>query len=187
MQCATHPRVETYLTCGTCGKAICYRCMVETPVGFRCADDARLRANPVFTLSADQTWKAVGAGLGLAVAGGIAWGLVKGFPIGFLFLTILAGMGIGNLIGQNVGKAGNRKRSQALVIIAGGSALLAYFVGNVLSLFWWSDVPLSQSLAHFWADEYRGIFALGIGGFKVTIWNVLSGLLSVGMAASRIR
>ena len=32
-----------------------------------------------------------------------------------------------------------------------------------------------------------GIFALGIGRFEITIWSVLSGLLSVGMAASRIR
>jgi hypothetical protein len=185
MQCATHPSVETYLTCGTCGIAICYRCMVETPVGYRCLDDARLRANPLFTLSANQTWKAVGAGLGIAVAGGIAWGLVHGLPL--LFLFIIASLGIGNVIGTSVGKAGNHKRAQGLVIVAGASALLAYFLGNVLALFWWDDVAFSQALTHFWADNYQGLFALGIGRFEITIWSVLSGLLSVGMAASRIR
>ena len=48
MQCAAHPNVETELSCGKCGKAICARCLVHGPVGARTtgrvdAGDAPLR------------------------------------------------------------------------------------------------------------------------------------------------
>ncbi len=35
MKCATHPEVDTNLRCGKCGKPICLRCLVQTPVGDR--------------------------------------------------------------------------------------------------------------------------------------------------------
>ena len=35
MACATHPEVETGLSCGRCETLICPRCLVQTPVGTR--------------------------------------------------------------------------------------------------------------------------------------------------------
>lgn len=40
LRCAAHAR-ETRLTCVTCGRPICADCLVQTPVGFKCYDDAR--------------------------------------------------------------------------------------------------------------------------------------------------
>lgn len=40
LHCAAHGR-ETRLTCVTCGRPICSDCLVQTPVGFKCFDDAR--------------------------------------------------------------------------------------------------------------------------------------------------
>src|SRR5918998_2748126 len=42
--CADHPDVETRLRCSRCGKPICSRCGVRTPVGMRCPDCAGTRA-----------------------------------------------------------------------------------------------------------------------------------------------
>ena len=89
MQCETHPTIETHLTCQKCGKAICFRCMVQTPVGYRCPDCARVRANPLLAMSGQQTARAVGAALGVAFLGGIGWGVLKGVGIGFGFFFIL--------------------------------------------------------------------------------------------------
>jgi len=50
MQCATHPNVETELTCGRCGTPICPRCLVMTPVGARCRDCAQLRRIPTYEI-----------------------------------------------------------------------------------------------------------------------------------------
>lgn len=40
LHCAAHGR-ETRLTCVTCGRPLCHECLVQTPVGFKCDDDAR--------------------------------------------------------------------------------------------------------------------------------------------------
>ncbi len=36
--CVNHPNVETYLRCNKCGRPICAKCAVLTPVGYRCRD-----------------------------------------------------------------------------------------------------------------------------------------------------
>jgi hypothetical protein len=41
MVCANHPNRETTLRCNRCGKPICTRCAVHTPVGYRCRECVR--------------------------------------------------------------------------------------------------------------------------------------------------
>lgn len=38
LHCVKHPEVETLLRCNKCGRPICVRCAVRTPVGYRCKD-----------------------------------------------------------------------------------------------------------------------------------------------------
>jgi hypothetical protein len=39
--CANHPTTATQLRCNKCGKPICPRCAVRTPVGYRCRECVR--------------------------------------------------------------------------------------------------------------------------------------------------
>ncbi len=86
--CADHPDVETRLRCSRCGRPICPRCGVRTPVGMRCPDCAGTRssvaANPAGTLTA------AGAGLAVATAAGLAWGF---FPDWQFYWALLLGFG----------------------------------------------------------------------------------------------
>src|SRR5215217_3244883 len=86
--CADHPDVETRLRCSRCGRPICPRCSVRTPVGMRCPDCGGTRsavsANPARTLVA------AGAGLAVATAVGIAWGF---FPDWQFYWALLLGFG----------------------------------------------------------------------------------------------
>lgn len=41
LYCANHPTVGTTLRCNRCGKPICARCAVLTPVGYRCKECVR--------------------------------------------------------------------------------------------------------------------------------------------------
>jgi hypothetical protein len=86
--CADHPDVETRLRCSRCGRPICPRCGVRTPVGMRCPDCAGTRssvaANPAGTLTA------AAAGLAVATAVGFAWGF---FPEWQFYWALLLGFG----------------------------------------------------------------------------------------------
>ena len=83
MRCATHPEVETNLRCGKCGKPICPKCLVQTPVGARCSDCARLHKLPTYHVSTQYYLRAMGSGLGMAIACGVAWGII-GWLIPFI-------------------------------------------------------------------------------------------------------
>lgn len=41
LHCAYHPNVETTLRCNKCGKPICAKCAILTPIGYRCKDCVR--------------------------------------------------------------------------------------------------------------------------------------------------
>jgi len=127
MRCATHPDVETNLRCGNCGKPICPKCMVQTPVGARCPDCAKLYKLPTFRVSTQYYLRAVGAGLGVAIVGGFAWGLVMGL-VSFFYLNLLLAPGLGYAIGEVVSLSVNRKRGTGLAIIAGIAVVISYLI-----------------------------------------------------------
>ena len=134
MRCATHPEIETSLRCGKCGKPICPKCLVQTPVGARCEDCAGLHKLPTYRVSAKYYLRAAGTALGMAIVCGIAWGLIANF-IHFLFFNLLLGAGAGYAIGEVVSLATNRKRGRGLATIAGIAVAISYLV-NILFLGW---------------------------------------------------
>ena len=127
MQCTTHPRVETNLKCGKCGKPICPRCMVQTPVGARCPDCARLYKLPTYRVSTRYYLRAMGTALGMAIICGVIWGVVGSF-LPFFFLNLLLGPAAGYAIGEVVGLAVNRKRGKGLATVAGIAVAISYLV-----------------------------------------------------------
>lgn len=141
MKCAQHPDIETNLTCGKCGKPICPKCMVQTPVGARCPECARRQRLPTFQVSASYYLRAAGMGLVLGAAGGLVWGLVQGL-FSFLYLNLLLAPALGYAIGELLSRVVNRKRSRGLAVIVGAVMALAYLVS--LSLHpWFPLVPLN--------------------------------------------
>ncbi|MBA7594168.1 hypothetical protein ES703_01106 [subsurface metagenome] len=127
MRCATHPEVETNLSCGRCGHPICPKCMVQTLVGPRCPDCANLKRLPTYEVSQRQYLIAVGIGMGVAIAAGFVWALIWN-AIHFLFLSLLIAAGIGYAIGEVISLATNRKRGPGLQAIAGISVVVSFAV-----------------------------------------------------------
>jgi len=140
VKCATHPGVETNLTCGKCGKPICPKCMVQTPVGARCPECARLQRLPTFRVSTSYYLRAVGAGLGLGIAGGLIWGLIQSL-FSFFYLNLLLAPALGYAVSELLSRVVNRKRSTGLAVIAGAVMTLAYLVSLSLR-HWFPLVPL---------------------------------------------
>lgn len=134
MQCTYHPEVETNLSCGKCGKPICPKCMVQTPVGARCPDCAKLAKLPTYRLSAKHYLIAVGTALGMAIAGGFVWGVLREF-LPYIFINLLLAGVVGFAIGEVVGRSVNRKRGNWLALIGAVAIPISYLVsilGNML-------------------------------------------------------
>ena len=127
MRCATHPDIETNLRCGKCGNPICPKCQVQTPVGARCPDCAKLRRLPTFRVSIKHYLRAVGTGLGMAIVCGIVWGVLMGL-VPFFYLNLLLAPGAGYAIGEVISLSVNRKRGTGLAIVAGITMVISYLV-----------------------------------------------------------
>ena len=126
MQCATHPDVETSLSCGRCGKPICPKCMVQTPVGARCPACARLYKLPTYRVSAVHYLKASGVAIVTGAVAGVVWWVVNAFAPLYLGLILAAGIGYG--IGELVTLSVNRKRGTGLAAIASAGVIISYLV-----------------------------------------------------------
>jgi len=149
-RCATHPDVETNLRCGKCGKLICPKCMVQTPVGARCRECARLYKLPTYRVSSVYYLRAAGTALGMAIVVGLVWGVISNF-LPFFFLNLFLAAGVGYAIGEVVSLSVNKKRSPWLAITGSLAVVVAYLV----NIFTFGSVSLSP---------FRIIFDLvGIG------------------------
>ena len=131
MKCAYHPDVETNLRCGKCGKPICPKCMVQTPVGARCPDCAKLSKLPTYRVSTQYYLRAVGTGLGMAIVCGLVWGVVIGL-VPFFYLNLLLAPGFGYAIGEVVSLSVNRKRGIGLATVAGIAVAMSYLASILL-------------------------------------------------------
>jgi hypothetical protein len=153
MQCATHPSVETELTCSRCGKPICPRCLVITPVGARCRECARLRRLPTYQLGSVFILRGLGAALAVGAATGALWALLFPYRVG-AFIGLFLGLGLGYAVGESVSWAANRKRGPALQGVAVVGVLLAYAVRNLV-----------EGTALFPTDDVVGYVVIGVAAF----------------------
>lgn len=131
MKCATHPAVETNLRCGKCGKPICPKCLVQTPVGARCPDCARLGKLPTYRVSIPYYLRAIGTGLGMGIVCGLVWGAI-GWVVPFFSFNLLLAPGAGYAIGEVVSRSVNRKRGTGLAVVAGIAVVISYLISVFL-------------------------------------------------------
>jgi hypothetical protein len=127
MKCTYHPDVETELRCGKCGTPICPKCLVQTPVGARCPDCARLYKLPTFRVTAQYYLRAISVAVGMAFACAVAWWAIREVMPSFYLNFLLAG-GFGFAIGELVSISVNRKRGRGLAIIAGTALAVSYVI-----------------------------------------------------------
>jgi hypothetical protein len=117
--CADHPDVETRLRCSRCGRPICPRCGVRTPVGMRCPDCAGTRSS--IAASPARALTAAAAGLAVATVAGIGWGF---FPEWQFYWALLLGFGVVETMVRFLSKQrGFDLQAIALVIVVYGIML----------------------------------------------------------------
>lgn len=123
MHCYRHPKRETRVSCATCGRPICTECMVQTDVGIKCPDDARLpRGARAGAMKTNQIAKSFLAGLAVAVVGLFVVAAILQVPAGRFILSGLAGY----LAGMFVHRAGGRNGGPLPMAISGVAVTIAY-------------------------------------------------------------
>jgi tetratricopeptide (TPR) repeat protein len=147
LYCANHPSVETMLRCNRCGKPICTRCAVQTPVGYRCRECVGQQQAVFYTGNALDYL--IGGAIAL-VLGGVAAYLMT--LLRFWFFGLILGPTVGIAIAEVVRFAVRRRRSRYLWAAVGGGIV----VGALPSLLF--------ALANLWALVTLGLFlVLAVG------------------------
>ena len=167
-RCARHPDVETNLRCGKCGTPICPRCMIQSPVGARCPDCAKLTKSPTYRVSSSYYLRATGAALGTALVIGVGWGIVQNYLRGFFFiLGIVLGYGLGIAMSEAISRAVNRKRGTGLAIIGVLGVILCYGITWLVTYLWTG-------------------YVLSLGVYQL-LFSILTVVFGIYIAASRLR
>ncbi len=109
--CANHPQTPTALRCNRCGKPICTKCAMRTPVGYRCKECVSAQQQIFETAEAqDYVLAAVVAAPLAAIAGFLVVQLV--------WFTIFLAPVAGGIIAELVRAAVRRRRGKYLTWVA---------------------------------------------------------------------
>lgn len=126
--CVRHPKVETGLTCASCGTPICPKCMVVTPVGMKCPTCGIDRNSPLYTVPPHRLLLACLAALLAGAFAGVL-GSIAGFFVFFVSVPY------GYFAGSMILRASGMKRGVKLEVLTGVCMVLgAVFPRLVLSL-----------------------------------------------------
>ena len=141
LYCANHPNVETMLRCNRCGKPICTRCAVQTPVGYRCKQCVGQQQSVFYSGGALDY---VIGGVIALVLGGVASYLMTLLGAGFFawFFAVILGPTVGIGIAEAVRRAVRRRRSRYLWLVVGGGMVVGSLPALLLGLVGFSLWPL---------------------------------------------
>ena len=122
--CARHPREQTAVRCATCGTPICPRCMVTTPVGFKCRDCGTSRKSALYQIRPERfllaAVAALLAGAGASLLGGIG------------FFAIFIATAYGYAAGTVVLRASGMKRGSRLEVLTGAAMVIGALAARLL-------------------------------------------------------
>lgn len=134
VRCTYHADTLTRLRCSRCGKPICPRCAVRTPVGLRCPECAGVRGLPTYRTSGDVLVKAALAGVGVALVVGL---LFSRMPSWHFYLTLLLGFGVAETIARLAGdKRGRELQFAGWVAVTIGLVVGRWLLMSRLGVTW---------------------------------------------------
>lgn len=152
VECPRDPGTETALRCSRCDTPICPKCLIQTPVGARCRDCARLSKNPIYTLTTQGKLRAGGAALIGGVAMGLIWGLVL-YQFSFGLFSIFLGIGLGWAFTKAMDFATGRKRGPMVAGFAMLGIAVAYLVMITIVPWLWVFGLLPAGIGAYFAYQ----------------------------------
>lgn len=141
LYCTVHPNVETSLRCNKCGRPMCTKCAVRTPVGYRCKECVRGQQDVYFTAGlSNQVIQALVAIIGSALIGTPLVLLTSRIGLWGYIITFWASSAVGGLIADFAYRWSGRKRGRYSYLIVGGGVAVGSLVGLIASLMFGSFI-----------------------------------------------
>jgi hypothetical protein len=149
-RCSFHPEVETEMACAECGRAICPKEMVLTPVGYKCPICAKPAKGQLQYVKPKQLAAAIGIAAVAGVGGAFLLAAVLGGG-GFFGWILSYFWGVGTAEAVRRGSGGHRGREMAIV------AGIALLVGGLLASLGWISIGIAvfgaaSTLAWSWSS-----------------------------------
>ena len=130
LYCANHPNVETVLRCNRCGKPICTRCAVQTPVGYRCRECVGQQQSMFY--SGGTLDYVIGGALALVLSGIASYLMTL---LGAWFFALILGPAAGIGIAEAVRFGVRRRRSRHLWVVVAVAMVAGALPALLLALF----------------------------------------------------
>lgn len=124
--CQVHTETETGLRCNNCGRLMCAKCAVQTPVGYRCQQCVRQRESAFYNADTVYYVKLVGV-----IAATSALGAFIASFIGFFLFVIFISAAAAGMIGEAGLRVTKGQRGQYAAQAAVGAVVL----GSLLTVF----------------------------------------------------
>lgn len=159
--CVNHPQTETLLRCNRCGQPVCFKCLEQTPVGYRCKACIRGQQNIYFNAKRrDYAAALLVSTLIGAVATPLAGLLLAPFFLLGFFLALMVGPTAGGLFVQLVRTSVRRRRGRYLrhAMVAGAllGAMLGLAAAWIALGFWlWMELALWVFVVSTVTTAYR--------------------------------
>jgi len=170
LYCVNHPKTETRLRCNRCGNPICPKCVVQTPVGFRCRQCVKGQQAVFYSATPLDYLIAVVIGL---VASIVAAFIIS--AVGIFFTFFLAPVA-GGVIAEVVRWATGRRRGRRMWLVVSACIVLGALVaalGSMLPLLF-----MPEARATLLAAPLALIFRIDL---------ILYVVLAIGVVYARLR
>ncbi|MBI5301287.1 MAG: hypothetical protein HY868_04050 [Chloroflexi bacterium] len=170
--CVNHPQTETLLRCNKCGNPVCIKCVVRTPVGYRCKTCLNVQQSGYYTATALDYAIVVIVGLILAGIGGAIAMVLSGM----WFLAIFYAPAAGGAMAEIIRRAIQKRRGKFIAWVAAGATV----VGSVIGA---GALPLYAALT-------SGRFVFALLAIPATLFNlglIIYLVLAVSTVFARLR
>jgi len=135
LTCAVHPNIEPSLRCNKCGRLMCNRCAVRTPVGYRCRECVRGQRKAFFNAQPADPIIQGAVSLPLAAIAAGLMGLVPGFGFFGLLIAFWAGSAAGALIADIAYRLVSKRRGEYSWLIVAACIAIGGTVGTMITGF----------------------------------------------------
>lgn len=133
LYCANHPNVETLLRCNKCGKPICIKCAVRTPVGYRCRECVRQQQNVYFNAESWDNPIAFGVSFVVTlIALPLSAAILGRTGIFGILIALFVGASAGGILAQIIRWAVRRRRGRYLPYFALSGIIVSILTVGVI-------------------------------------------------------